>query len=62
VDPVFSPTGKRILYVGLSGSGGRHLIVTVNLSGKQRRKVFDPRVEEAAEQVALLGPAWQPRR
>jgi Tol biopolymer transport system component len=62
VDPVFSPSGTRILYVGLSASGGRHLIVTVNLSGKQRRKLFDPRVVEAAEQEALFGPVWQPRR
>jgi hypothetical protein len=62
VDPVFSPTGTRILYVGLASDGGRHTIVTVGLTGKQRKKVFDAKVEPAVEVEALFGPAWQPRR
>jgi len=59
-DPVFSPSGKRILYVGPGGEA--EALYTVDPKGKLRRKIYDPRTQTAVEVEDISGPAWRPRR
>jgi hypothetical protein len=60
-DPVYSPTGTRVLYIQPAREN-TDLLSTVSPRGKGRHKVYDPHSEPAVEVEGLSSPAWQPRR
>lgn len=60
-DPVFAPTGTRILYIG-PGHENTDVLDTVSPRGKKRHKVYDPHTETAVEAEGLSAPGWQPQR
>jgi hypothetical protein len=58
-DPVFSPSGKRVLYVRDEDRGAG--LFTVTPTGKRRKRIRRLGVHPVYGELSLTAPAWQPR-
>jgi Tol biopolymer transport system component len=58
-DPVFSPSGKRVLYVRDEDRGAG--LFTVTPTGKRRKRIRRLKVDAVYGELSLTDPAWQPR-